>query len=118
MLMALARYSLANHVHSDDVFTNDPTWTRMDAVVLYWLTNTITADLQEVIHERGHPARHLWLTLESQFLSNHETCTLHLDVAIHNFVQGGLSVTDYCRKFKGMADVLAYLGLPNDIAVH
>jgi hypothetical protein len=34
MLMALTRYSLANHVLSDDTFTDDPVWTRMDAVVL------------------------------------------------------------------------------------
>jgi hypothetical protein len=65
MLMALTRYSLADHVLSDDAFTDDPVWTRMDVVVLCWLTNTITVDLQEVVRERGRPARHLWLTLEN-----------------------------------------------------
>jgi hypothetical protein len=45
MLMALTRYSLTDHVLSDDAFTNDPAWTRMDVVVLCWLTNTITVDL-------------------------------------------------------------------------
>jgi hypothetical protein len=65
MLMALTRYSLTDHVISDDAFTNDLAWTRMDAVILYWLTNTISSDLQEVVRERGHPARHLWLALEN-----------------------------------------------------
>jgi hypothetical protein len=65
MLMALTRYSLADHVLSNDAFTDDPTWTRMDVVALSWLTNTITADLEEVIRERGCPARHLWLALEN-----------------------------------------------------
>jgi hypothetical protein len=46
MLMALTRYSLTDHVLSDDAFTDDPVWTRMDVVVLCWLTNTITVDLR------------------------------------------------------------------------
>jgi hypothetical protein len=45
MLMALTLYSLTDHVFSDDTFTNNPVWTRMDIVVLCWLTNTITVDL-------------------------------------------------------------------------
>jgi hypothetical protein len=112
MLMALTRYSLTDHILSDDAFTGDHAWTRMDIVVLCWLTNTITVDLQEVIWECGRPARQLWVALENQFLGNRETRTLHLDVAFRNFVQSNLSVTEYCRKFKGMADALADLGLP------
>jgi hypothetical protein len=90
MLMALTRYSLADHVLSDDAFTNNPAWTRMDDVALCWLTNTITADLQEVVREHDRPTRHLWLALENQFLGNHETCILSLDAVFRNFVQGDL----------------------------
>jgi hypothetical protein len=115
MLMALTRYSLADHVLFDNVFTDDPAGTRMDIVVLCWLTNTITADLQEVVRERGRPARHLWLALENQFFNNCESRTLHLDAAFRNFVRCDLSVTEYCRKFKGMTDALADLGHPSKI---
>jgi hypothetical protein len=114
MLKALTRYSLADHILYDDAFTDDPTWTMMDVVVLCWLTNTITADLQLVVREHGRLAHHLWLTLENQFLGNHETHTLHIDAAFHNFVQGDLSVTEYCRKFNGMTDGLVDLGSPID----
>jgi hypothetical protein len=114
MLMTITWYSLADHVLSDDAFTGDPAWTRMDAVVLCWLTNMLTLDLQDVVRERGRPVHHLWLTVLNQFLGNRETCTLHLDAAFRNFVQGDLSVTEYCRKFKGMADALADLGSPVD----
>jgi hypothetical protein len=55
--------------------------------------------------------RHLWLANENQFLSNRER-TLHLDVAFRNFVQGDLLVSEYCRKFKTMADGLADLDSP------
>jgi hypothetical protein len=105
--MALIQYSLVNHVLSDDAVTNDPVWTRMDVVVLCLLTNTITVDLPQVVQEHGCPMRHLLLTLEKQI-------TLHLDVAFRNFVQGDLSVTEYCHKLKGMADALADQGSPID----
>jgi hypothetical protein len=114
MLMAQTWYSLADHVLSNDAFTNDHVWTRMDVVIICWLTNTITDDFQEVVRERGHPVHHMWLALENQFLGNHETRTLHLDAAFHNFVQGDLSMTEYCCKFKGMADALTDLGSPVD----
>jgi hypothetical protein len=62
---AAADTVLTDHVLSDDAFTDDPTWTKMDVVVLCWLTNTITVDLQEIVRERGRPVRHIWLTLEN-----------------------------------------------------
>jgi hypothetical protein len=56
------------------------------------------------------PPRHLWLAIENQFLGNHEQRTLHLDAAFRNFVQGDLTVSEYCHKFKNMVDALADLG--------
>jgi uncharacterized membrane protein YgcG len=58
--------------------------------------------------------RHLWLAIENQFLDNREHRTLHLDASFHTFIQGDLSVNEYCRKFKAMADGLANLGAPVD----
>jgi hypothetical protein len=65
-----------------------------------------------LVRECGCTTRHLWLTIENQFLSNRKQRTLHLDAAFHIFVQGDLSVSEYCRKFKTMADSLADLGSP------
>jgi hypothetical protein len=65
-----------------------------------------------VVREHGCTARHLWLAIENQFLGNHEQFTLHLDTVFRNFVQGDLSVSEYCHKFKAMADGLANLGSP------
>jgi hypothetical protein len=85
MLLALTRYAFTDHVESDDAFPDNTGWTKMDAIVLSWL-NTISPDLMEVVRERGHTARHLWLGLQNQFLGNRETHTLHIDAALHNFV--------------------------------
>lgn len=48
--------------------------------------------------------------LESQFFNNRETRALYLDAKLRNFVQGDLSITDYCRELKHMADTLRDLG--------
>jgi hypothetical protein len=111
MEQALQRYALIKHV-TDNALSNDPGWIRMDNVVLNWISNSISSELHQVIRERGWTAHHLWLAIENQFLGNHEQRTLLLDVAFHNFVQGNLSVSEYCRKFKAMADGVADLGSP------
>jgi hypothetical protein len=65
-----------------------------------------------VVRERGSTTRHLWLTIENQFLGNREQQTLHLDATFCTFVQGDLSVNEYCRKFKVMAADLTDLSAP------
>jgi hypothetical protein len=114
MMMVLERYALLDHVDSDVSSSIDPGWRRMDNVILNWISNSITAELHQVVRERGATTRHLWLAIKNQFLGNREQRTLHLDAAFRNFVQGNLNVSEYCRKFKNMADALADLGSPVD----
>jgi hypothetical protein len=111
MERALQRYALIKHV-TDDAPSNDPGWIRMDNVVLNWISNSISVDLHQVVWERGCMTRHLWLAIENQFLGNREQRTLHLDAVFYTFVQGDLSINEYYRKFKTMADDLADLGAP------
>ena len=82
----------------------------MDCVVKSWIQVTITDDLAETISGRNSTARAAWRAIESQFFSNHETRALYLDPKFRNFVQGDLSITDYCRELKRMADMLGNLG--------
>jgi hypothetical protein len=84
----------------------------MDSVVVSWIFGTISIDLQDIARERGISARQTWLTLGNQFIGNSETRALHLDAMFHNFVQGDLSMTEYCRKMKAMADSLGDLDCP------
>jgi hypothetical protein len=51
------------------------------------------------------------LALENHFLSNHETRTLHIDATLWSFVQGDLSINNYCWKMKGFTDSLADLSV-------
>jgi hypothetical protein len=50
------------------------------------------------------PARQAWLTIDTQLLSKSESRVLQFDARFHAFKQGDLSVSDYCRWMKGMAD--------------
>ena len=88
----------------------DPAWQRLDSVALSWIFGTLSLDLQDIVRALGGTAREAWLALEGQFLGNAETRALQLDAAFRNFAQGDLSVGEYCRRTKGMADALRDLG--------
>jgi hypothetical protein len=60
--------------------------------------------------EPTETSRQAWLALKAQVLSNHESHVLQLDARCHIFKQSGLSVSDYYRRMKGMADDLCALG--------
>jgi hypothetical protein len=113
MVHALQRYALLEHV-TDDTPSTDPGWIRMDSVILNWFSTSISTDLHQVVQECGCTACHLWLAIENQFFGNREHHILHLDTVSRTFVQGDLSVNEYCCKFKAKADGLADLGAPVD----
>jgi hypothetical protein len=50
------------------------------------------------------------LVIEAQFLDDSESCILQLDARFSAFKQGDLSISDYCRRMKGMANDLRALG--------
>jgi hypothetical protein len=54
VLLTLQRYVLNDHVSSNTPTLNDPHWRQMDSVVLSWLLDTITVDLQETTRARDH----------------------------------------------------------------
>jgi hypothetical protein len=110
MEQALQHYATIKHV-TDDAPSNDPGWIRMDNVILKWISNSISSELQQVVWEHSCMACPLWLAIENQFLGNREHCTLHLQATFCNFVQGDLLVTEYYHKFKATADGLYHSAL-------
>ncbi|XP_021321304.1 uncharacterized protein LOC110437249 [Sorghum bicolor] len=112
VLLTLRRYALDDHILLDTAgAVPTPSWLRLDSVVLSWILGTISLDLHDLV--RNTPsARGAWLALEGQFLGNAEARALRLDASFRTFVQGDLSVSEYCRQMKGMADSLGDLGWP------
>jgi hypothetical protein len=82
----------------------------MDYVVKSWILDSLTDNLAEIVSSQGATARDAWLTVESQFLDNRETRAIQLETKFCNFIQGDLSITEYCRRLKKMADDLTALG--------
>jgi len=109
VLLALERYALDDHVLRDATSTA-PAWRRMDAVVRSWLFGTLNADLMESIRVRADTARLTWLRIEDLFRGNRETRALQLDAEFRLFELGELSIADYCKRMKNMADDLGDLG--------
>ncbi|XP_039775557.1 uncharacterized protein LOC120643099 [Panicum virgatum] len=105
-LLAVGKFSLQEHVLSDEASTGYPDWACMDCVVKSWIFSTISDDLAKTISVRGSTARAAWLAVEYQFLDNRETRALYLDAKFCSFSQGDLSITDYCCRLKQMADDL------------
>ncbi|XP_022681058.1 uncharacterized protein LOC111256779 [Setaria italica] len=112
VLLILRRYALDDHVLIDTFLAaRTATWLRLDSIVLSWILGTISLDLHDLV--RGTPdttARRAWLALEGQFPGNAEARALRLDASFRTFVQGDLSVGEFCRKMKTMADSLGDLG--------
>jgi hypothetical protein len=111
VLQTLRRYALADHVLS---VVPDPSedWLLMDEVVLSWIHGTLTAELQDIVRVPDATAHRIWGALEAQFLGHRQTRILYLETAFRQLTQGDLSVDEYCRQMKTMADTLRTLGAP------
>jgi hypothetical protein len=109
VLLTLHRYVLDDHVLSD-VTDSSVYWARLDSIVVTWILSTLSPELHEIIREPMETARQTWLTIEAQFLGNNESRVLQLDSRLCAFKQGDLSISDYCRRTKGMAGDLCALG--------
>jgi hypothetical protein len=108
ILLTLRCYTLSDHVLMHTTYIGVLFWDRMDSVVNSWIYDTISPNLQDATWQRGHTAHDAWLALKNHFLSNCETCTLHIDATFQSFIQGDLSINDYYRKTKGI-DIIDHI---------
>jgi hypothetical protein len=74
-----------------------------------WIFGTISLDLQDLVRTHDGTTRQAWVALKGQFLGNAEYRALQLDAT---FQQGDLSVGEFYRRMKGMADALHDLRCP------
>jgi len=113
VLLILRCYALDDHILVDmPPATWTPAWLRLDSIALSWIFGTLSLNLQDVVRTPGGTACQAWLAIQGQFLGNDEARALCLDVEFHSFHQEDLSVVEYCRRMKAMADSLGELGWP------
>ncbi|XP_062209908.1 uncharacterized protein LOC133911605 [Phragmites australis] len=96
-----------------DLSAPDATWSRLDATVVSWLYNSVSSEILEMVMINDNPnAATIWASIVDLFQNNKESRALYLEAEFKNFVQGDLSVSDYCHKMKTFADALADVDQP------
>jgi hypothetical protein len=82
----------------------------LDNNVVTWILSTLSPELHKIVWESTETTCQAWLAIEAQFLDKSESCILQLDARFHAFKQGDLSINDYYRRMKCMANDLHALG--------
>nr|GLL35266.1 hypothetical protein D5086_0000195000 [Ipomoea trifida] len=93
--------------------TDPELWSRVDAIVLQWIYDTISEDLLNTILERDSTSELAWSRLEDIFSDNKNSRALYLEqefsaVRMEQFTD----VSSYCQHLKTLADQLSNVGAP------
>jgi hypothetical protein len=110
---ALQKYALDDHVDASACpAAPSAQWIRHDAIVRSWLNGTVAPELlATVVNPAKPPAAHeLWSRIAALYHDNADTHTSYLEQAFHGLQQDSMSIDDYCRKQKNLADELNALG--------
>ncbi|XP_071678377.1 uncharacterized protein [Lolium perenne] len=81
--------------------------TTADYTVLNHLHAAIDEDVTDMILAGNQTARQLWLAARDLFTANKAYKAIYLDNDFRQLVQGSLSIHEYCRRQKHLADALS-----------
>nr|XP_051221401.1 uncharacterized protein LOC127339614 [Lolium perenne] len=108
MRASLGRSGYLGHV--DGTVAAAPTnaeWATADYTVLNNLHAAIDEDVADMILAGNQTARQLWLAARDLFTVNKANKAIYLDKDFRQLVQGSLSIHEYCRRQKHLADALS-----------
>ncbi|CAH8273492.1 unnamed protein product [Arabidopsis lyrata] len=95
------------------IIDNAKTWKEHGGLVKMWINRTISCELTGTVLKPKSFARDLWLALENLFCENKENRALQLENELRAITIGDdLSVKEYCRKLKTLADIMANVDSP------
>ncbi|KAI3677446.1 hypothetical protein L2E82_51659 [Cichorium intybus] len=93
--------------------TLDPSWQRVDAIVLQWIYGTISNDLLHTILKPDSTAAQAWTALPNIFQDNANSRALFLQTNLTNTKLASFpNVSAYCQEIKVLADQLANVNAP------
>ncbi|XP_071678758.1 uncharacterized protein [Lolium perenne] len=107
MRASLGRSGYLGHVNG--TVAADPTnaeWATADYTVLNYLHAAIDEDVANMILAGYQTTHHLWLAARDLFTANKANKAIYLDNDFRQLVQGSLSIHEYCRRQKHLADAL------------
>ncbi|KAK1645456.1 hypothetical protein QYE76_063261 [Lolium multiflorum] len=107
MRASLGRSGYLGHVDGTVAAApTDAAWATADYTVLNHLHAAIDEDVADMILAGNQTARQLWLAARDLFTANKANKAIYLDNDFRQLVQGSLSIHEYCRRQKHLADAL------------
>ncbi|KAK1626930.1 hypothetical protein QYE76_001245 [Lolium multiflorum] len=104
MRASLGRSGYLGHVGTVAAAPTDAAWATADYTVLNHLHAAIDEDVADMILAGNQKARQLWLAARDLFTANKANKAIYLDNDFRQ--QGSLSIHEYCRRQKHLADAL------------
>nr|XP_040258909.1 uncharacterized protein LOC120976141 [Aegilops tauschii subsp. strangulata] len=112
--IAVTTYALEDHLTSEKPST-DPTWLRLNVLVLRWLYGSMAMDIVDLImptNSATATAYKVWTAVLALFNDNQKSREIYLAEEFHNIKQEDRSITEYLHLQKTAADALAEVGAP------
>nr|XP_034905875.1 uncharacterized protein LOC118042336 [Populus alba]TKR75127.1 hypothetical protein D5086_0000288440 [Populus alba] len=93
--------------------TDPDLWSRVDAIVLQWIYDTISEDLLNTILERDSTAALAWNRLRDIFSDNKNSRALYLEQEFSKVqMEQFADASSYCQYLKSLSDQLSNVGSP------
>ncbi|XP_071705282.1 uncharacterized protein [Rutidosis leptorrhynchoides] len=87
--------------------TQNPSWSRLDAMVLQWIYGTISLELLNNIFEADSTTAKTWTQIQDMFQDNKSSRALYLQRQFTNIkLDNLLNISAYCQEIKSIADQL------------
>uniref|UniRef100_A0ACD5TJ87 Uncharacterized protein n=1 Tax=Avena sativa TaxID=4498 RepID=A0ACD5TJ87_AVESA len=107
ILFQLARYNARDHVLDGAAYARaDEAWRQEDSTIVLWFYGTISEALQDIMLDPDCTAYDAWTRLHTFFYDNREGQAMDLNTQLHDMPHGDLSIDEYCRRLKHIADQL------------
>ncbi|XP_010693283.2 uncharacterized protein LOC104906246 [Beta vulgaris subsp. vulgaris] len=88
-------------------------WSRLDAIILQWIYDTISKDILHTIIQPGSTAAQAWTCLRDLFHDNKNSRVVILEHPFsHLNIADFRNASSYCQTLKMLADQLANVGSP------
>jgi hypothetical protein len=88
----------------------DAAWRQADCCVHSWLYGSVSDSVLDFTMEDEQTARQLWVAIETHFQASQAPRAIFLSHEFHSMTQGDLSVEEYGKKMKRVADALRAVG--------
>jgi hypothetical protein len=109
----LGKFGLDAHVTvPPPMAARDAEWRQVDCCIVNGLYTTVTKGVFDIIHKPRASAFTIWTDIEGLFRDNELQRAVYLEAEFRGFIQGDLSITEYCSRLKKLADNLRDVGHP------